>query len=147
MRNLYVFLLLMACAGLTAQPTVRGKITLKSPSHDRDFIVRNTKVVLLTKTSRDTVSLNDKLEFEFPEAKAGTAFLYLSSPVLPRNTEYKFRVKKNKPTAVSIQYDRFQAEPAKRMKSPEEREDDLVKGLIIARLAVDFIGLIQCLQR
>ena len=147
MKKFYVLAFLLVCVGLFAQPTVRGKITLKSPAHDRDFIVRHTKVVLLTKSSRDTVSINDKLEFEFPEAKAGTAFLYLSSPVLPRNTEYKFRVKKNRPTAVSLEYDRFQAEPTKRMKSPEEREDDLVKGLIIARIAVDFLGLLQYLNR
>lgn len=147
MRKFYVLVLLLMGVALSAQPTVRGKITLKSPAHDRDFIVRHTKVVLLTKNSRDTVSINDRLEFEFPTATAGTGFLYLSSPVLPRNTEYKFRVKKRKPTSVSLEYDRFQAEPARSMKSPEEREDDLVKGLIIARLAVDFLGLIQCLQR
>lgn len=145
MKQLYFFLLIAASA--MAQPSVKGRITLHSPAHDRDYIVRNTKVVLLTKASRDTVAINDRLEFEFPAAAPGTGFLYLSSPVLPHHTEYKFRIKKKKPTSVSLEYDKFQTQPTQRMKTPEEREHDLDKGLFFARLAVDVAILIHAITR
>jgi hypothetical protein len=145
MKYLYLFTFaLLFTAGLMAQPAVRGKVTLHSPAHGRDFIVRHTKVILATKTSRDTVAINDKLEFEFLNPAPGQAVLYLSSPVLPSHTEYKFRIKKKKPTSVSLEYDRFQTQP---VKSPEEQADDVAKGLFIARLALDLVVFIQAVTR
>lgn len=144
MKPFYLPMVLFAVTAMAQ--SVQGKLNLGPRAHDRDFIVRNTKVVLLTKTSRDTVGVNDRLEFSFPNAGAGTAFLYLSSPVLPSHTEYKFRVKKHKPTTVSLEYDRF-AQTPRRIKTPEEREDDLVKGLFIARLAADIIIMVGHLNR
>ena len=146
MKNI-VFVFLLATAGIVAQPAVRGTVTLHSPAHDRDFIVRHTKVILLTKTSRDTVSINDKLQFEFTNATPGKGLLYLSSPVLPANTQYKFRIKKHKPTSVSLQYDRFQAAAARRIKTDEEIEEDFAKGLFIARLATDLLLFINAVSR
>jgi hypothetical protein len=141
------FLILLFTVGVIAQPSVRGKLALQAPLHDRDFIVRHTKVILVTKTSRDTVAINDKLEFEFPKANSGTAYLYLSSPVLPSDTQYKFRVKKHKPTSVSVVYDRFQAVREVNVKSAEDREDDFEKGLFIARLATDLFIFIDAVTR
>ena len=143
----YFYFFLLFSAGVMAQPSVTGKVNLYAPFHDRDFIVRHTKVVLQTETSRDTVSINDKLEFAFPNAKPGKAILYLSSPVLPSNTQYAFRIKKKNPTTVSIQYDRFQAERESRMKTPEERAEDFEKGLFIARLAADLVIFIHAVTR
>lgn len=146
MRHCYLLVLFFA-SGLVAQPSVRGKVTLHAPLHDRDFIVRHTKVILVTNTARDTAAINDRLEFEFPEADPGAAFLYLSSPVLPSRTEYKFRIKKNKPTSVSLQYDRFQEARAPQMKSAEDREEDFERGLFIARLATDLLIFIHAVTR
>jgi hypothetical protein len=145
MKQIYFFVLaLLFTAALVAQPAVRGRVTLYSPTHDRDFIVRHTKVILVTKTSRDTVAINDKLEFEFSNPAPGKAFLYLSSPVLPSHTEYKFRIRKRKPTSVALQYDRFQTQ---RVKTPEEQADDVATGFFIARLAVDLAIFIQAVTR
>ena len=145
MKHLY-FLALLCCMSVTAQPSVKGKLGLMSAAHDRDYILRNTKVILLTKGSRDTTTINERLEFEFPNANPGPAFLYLSSPVLPAHTEYQFRVKKNKPTKVAVEYARFQTQIAN-AKSPEEREADLMTGLFIARLALDLMVFIQAVTR
>jgi len=145
MKHLY-FLVLLFTACAVAQPSVKGKLGLMSASHDRDYILRNTKVILLTKGARDTTSINERLEFEFPKANPGPAYIYLSSPVLPTHTEYKFRVKKNKPTKVALEYARFQTQMAN-AKSPEEREADLMTGLLIARLAVDLMIFIQAVTR
>jgi len=145
MKHFY-FLLLLVGATLCAQPSVKGKLGLMSAAHDRDYILRNTKVILLTKGARDTASVNERLEFEFANVNPGPAFLYLSSPVLPKHTEYKFRIRKSKPTKVAIEYARFQTQTGY-AKSPEEREADLATGFFIARLALDLVVFIQAVTR
>ena len=145
MKHFY-FLVLLFCGLVGAQPSVKGKLGLMSAAHDRDYILRNTKVILLTKGARDTTTINERLEFEFANATPGPAFIYLSSPVLPKHTEYKFRVRKNKPTKVSIEYARFQTQMGY-AKSPEEREADLATGFFIARLALDLVVFIQAVTR
>jgi len=142
----FYFLVLLCCATLAAQPSVKGKLGLMNAAHDRDYILRNTKVILLTKTSRDTATINERLEFEFPHANAGTGYLYLASPVLPSHTEYKFRIKKHKPTKVSIEYGRFQTQMVN-AKSPDEREKDFDTALFITRLAIDLAVIIQAVTR
>jgi hypothetical protein len=136
---------LLAYASLSAQPKVSGKL-VDLAGDNAEFVSRNTKVVLLTKTTRDTVSVNEKLAFEFPKAEAGTAYLYLVSPVVPRNVDYKFRVKKNKPTEIALKYDRFRHPPQPDEKTPEERQEELMTGLFIARVAIDLIFLLRHLH-
>lgn len=143
MRNLLLFSLLFPMI-IVAQPSVSGKI-LVPDTHDANWIGENTKVVLLTKTRRDTVSLST-LTYSFPEAEKGKAYLYLVSPELPSRTSYKFRIRKNKPTVVDLRYDKFEELPPRREKSPEEKQDDLMKGLLIARIAVDVFLIFKHLK-
>jgi len=140
-----LFVSILAGLSLAAQPKVSGRLT-DLYGDNAEFVSRNTKVVLMTKSSRDTVSVDDKLTFTFPKAEAGTAYLYLVSPVVPRNVEYKFRVRKNKPTEVSLKYSRFRNPPQQDTKTPEERQEELMTGLFIARVAIDLIFLLRHLH-
>ena len=144
MTKAFIAVTLLA-GSLAAQPKVSGKLVALA-GENAEYLSRNTKVVLISKHVRDTVSLDSDLHFEFPRAESGTAYLYLVSPAVPRNVDYKFRVKRKDPTTVALQYEKFRNPPQQVEKTPEEREDELMTGLFIARVAIDLIFLLRHLH-
>jgi hypothetical protein len=133
-----VALYLVSC---NAQTSVKGNLVLPI-GQDKEFIIRTTKVVLIASKERDTVAINDDLTFNFENTAHGKGYLYLVSPTLPGYTEYKFRIRKNKPTVVALQYGKFTNAP-RPQKTPEEREAALERAALFARIAFDFIILFQ----
>ena len=139
MKTSYFILgLFFSVSSLFAQSAVQGKLVLK-PSHKQDFIARNTRVILQTKTACDTVTVNDSLVFFFPKAESGRAYLYLDSPILTDHVKYKFHIRKNKPTEVSLRYEKFETPMIDKVISPEEREAFVEAGLAMLRLTADLL--------
>lgn len=141
-------LLLFACSICTAQKSIKGTLSLKK-TDNKDFILRNTKVMLVTKNGVDSTAINNDLSFSFDNVQNDSATIYLKSPVLSPNATTKFALRKNKPTRLKLNYDAIH-HYSDRYAQREKSEDQFVKfnnTMVAIKLIADIFMAISLLHR
>lgn len=119
-----LFILLLVAATCFAQKSVEGKLTLRK-SDDKEFILRNTKVMLVHGTKTDSVAIAGDLTFHFAEIESDSATIYLKSPVLSPNAATKFELRKHKPTKLKLDYHAIHSFTTAGEKAQKEHNDFL----------------------
>jgi len=149
-RNIQLILLLLfACSICHAQKSIKGTLALKE-SDNKDFILRNTKVMLVTKTGVDSTAINEDLTFSFENIQSDSATIYLKSPILSPNAVTKFSLRKRKPTKLKLNYETihdFSSNGYAQTKSKEEQFADFNNTMTAIKLIADIFIAISLLHR
>ncbi|RZJ31416.1 MAG: hypothetical protein EOO48_02140 [Flavobacterium sp.] len=143
-KQLLIFILLLSTAAF-AQKSINGRLIL-GKADDKAFVLRNTKVMLVSGTKTDSTAIADDLTFTFNDIPADTAMIYLKSPLLSPKAVTKLHLRKRKPTKLRLDYDAIhnfstRAEPG------EPDEDDFAKFSAAMQLLQTVVVLFMALHK
>ena len=113
---------------------------------DKEFILRNTQVMYRSGSTIDSTKIADDLTFNFKNIKDDSAAIFLKSPVLSPKAVIKFRLRKNKPTRIKIDYPaihNFSIHP----ESIKNDHDDFAHFSSVMTLLETFVILFTALHR
>lgn len=98
-----MLIVLLTATLCPAQRSINGILVLKE-NENKDFILRNTQVMLVTKDRIDSAAIKGDLSFSFSNIQDKSATIYLKSPVLSPKAVTTFKLRKNKPTTLKLNY-------------------------------------------
>jgi hypothetical protein len=148
--TLLLLFLLFLGVSVSAQKSIDGKLILDK-KENKDFVLRNTKVILVTKTKTDSTSINEDLSFSFANIESDSASIYLKSPVLSPDAVTKFELRKRKPTRLKLNYEaihRFSTTDnmVRNNKSDEQRFVEFSNALFLIKTIAEVFFIIKLIR-
>lgn len=137
-KKLFFLLLLITSIG-SAQPNIVGRLTI-GKTDNKEFILRNTQVMLITPVKTDSATIAKDLTFSFDGVETDSATIYLKSPVVSPNAVIKLKLRARKPTKLTINYAAMHDYPSD---EPQKSDRDFAGNFLtlLQALAIVFTAL------
>ena len=125
-KKLLLFVLIATAMTGYAQKSISGTLIL-AKNDDKDFVLRNTTIMLVSKDRVDSTMINTDLSFSFGDIDSDSVTLFLKSPVVSPNAVATFELRKKKPTKIKLHYDRMHRFSDGDIIRDQEREERFVE--------------------